>query len=203
MNTPAIHPRRAGGFTLIELLVVISIIALLATIGVTAGNAVIRRTQELKAKAVMKGLEAAINAYQAEYLRLPTAQTPLPIEDNEPYDTAAEDGKALLEVLLAKDAPHNPKGKHFWDGVPAKSPGGAGYSAQDGLRDPWGSNGYRIILDYGGNRAIANPYAGGSNSEADELQTSVIIYCAGANKMFDEAGSGSDKKTDDVKSWQY
>jgi prepilin-type N-terminal cleavage/methylation domain-containing protein len=203
VNLPRVNSRQPGGFTLIELLVVIAIIALLATIGVTVGQKTIIKTRELQAKSVMKGLEAAIRGYQTEYLRLPTSETPSPTTDNDAYDTTGENGKALLEVLLAKDAPHNPKGTHFWDGVPAKASSGAGYSAQDGLRDPWGSNGYRVVLDYGGNRAIANPYAGGPDAEADELNTIVIIYCAGANKTFEDEGSGGGKKPDDLKSWQH
>jgi hypothetical protein len=105
-------------------------------------------------------------------------------------------------VLLAKDPPHNPKGTHFWASVPAKAPNGSGYSSQDGLRDPWGSQGYRIILDYSGDRTIANPYDGSPGEGSDELHTSVIIYCAGANKVFEKGGSANGKKIDDLKSWQ-
>src|SRR3954452_14784167 len=101
MKAPRLHLAKHGGFTLIELLVVISIIAMLATIGVAGGNIVLRKAKDLQAKAAMKGLEIAIKGYKTEYLRLPSTENMT--EDNEAYDTSDETGKALLNVLLATD----------------------------------------------------------------------------------------------------
>src|SRR6187455_3433095 len=109
MKTPLLHLRKPGGFTLIELLVVISIIAMLATIGVAGGQVVIRKARELQAKAVMKGLEIAIKGYKTEYLRLPTAETSPLTEDNQAYDTSDEQGKNLINVLLSTTVERNPR----------------------------------------------------------------------------------------------
>jgi prepilin-type N-terminal cleavage/methylation domain-containing protein len=203
MKVPRFSLRKPRGFTLIELLVVISIIAMLATIGVAGGQIVIRKARELQAKAVMKSLEIAIKGYKTEYLRMPSSEDTIPNEDNQAYDTADESGRALMNVLLATGdgVTRNPRQIHFWEPPPAKS-GGVGYHPDEGLRDPWGKQGYSMILDYGGDGRIANPYAGGSDGEADELTGDVIIYCAGANTIFEEGGSTSGKKSDDVKSWQ-
>jgi prepilin-type N-terminal cleavage/methylation domain-containing protein len=198
MNAPQSNLRQRRGFTLIELLVVITIIALLATIGVVGGNIVLINARKLEAKTAMKILEAAIKSYHAEYLRMPASQTPAPAEDNQAIDTTDEAGRALLNVLLGKDPERNPKRQRFFEPSPAKA-GGAGYSTESGLRDPWG-NGYRIIMDYSADGVIANPYSG--EGEAAELNTNVIIYSAGPNKTFDEGGAAGGKKVDDVRSWQ-
>jgi prepilin-type N-terminal cleavage/methylation domain-containing protein len=201
MKTPRLRIRTMGGFTLIELLIVITIIAILATIGVTGGQVVLRMAREAEAKTVMKGLETAIMSYRTDYLRFPSTDTPVPTEDNAAFDTTDEDGRALLSLLLSRDGPRNPRGERFWQAPPAKS-GGAGYSTDHGLRDPWGVNGYRIIIDYGDDGRISNPYAGGRDGEASELTSDVIVYCAGANRTFEDGGAPNGKKMDDVKSWQ-
>lgn len=198
MNVPLLNLRKPGGFTLIELLVVISIIAMLATIGVAGGQIVIRKARELQAKAQMKGLEIAIKGYKTEYLRLPSADSNNLTEDNQPYDTAGEDGKNLMDVILAVNPLRNPRQIRFWEPPAAK--GDAGYTPDAGLRDPWGKHGYMIVLDYSNDGRIVNPYT--SETEADELTADVILYCAGANTTFEESGSTSGKRIDDVRSWQ-
>lgn len=201
MKATRLNIRTMGGFTLIELLIVIAIIAILATIGVVGGQIVLKKARETEARAVMKGVEAAIMGYRTEYLRFPSTDSPGSTEDNAAFDTMDENGRALLSLLLSRDGPRNPRGQRFWQAPPAKS-GGAGYSAEHGLRDPWGVNGYRIIIDYNDDGRISNPYAGGPDGDAGELTSDVVIYCAGANRTFEDGGAVSGKKTDDVKSWQ-
>jgi len=55
------------GFTLIELLVVISIISILATLGMTAFPAVMRLAKKNKAKTTINGLELAIKQYYNDF----------------------------------------------------------------------------------------------------------------------------------------
>lgn len=194
------------GFTLIELLVVIAIIAVLATMGVAGGQIVIRKARDLQAKAAMKGLEIGIKGYQTDYLRLPCPESTPPTADNTGgYNTIESDGMDLLNILIVPDAGNppaqNPRQIRFYDPPPAKS-GGGGYSSDGGLRDPWGKQGYVVIMDYDGDGKITNPYAGAISGEADELSTSVIIYSAGANTQFEDGGSAGGRKIDDVRSWQ-
>src|SRR5688572_7553314 len=134
MNVSRLLLRKPRGFTLIELLVVISIIAMLATIGVAGGQVVIRKARELQAKAVMKGLEIAVKGYKTEYLRLPTAETARQTEDNQAFDTSDEEGRALINVLLATAdyRDRNPRQVRFWEPPPAKADG-VGYSEARGL----------------------------------------------------------------------
>ena len=198
MKIPYQRLQKPRGFTLIELLVVISIIALLATMGVAGGQLVIKKARNLQAASVMKGLEIAIKSYKTEYLRMPSAQGTIN-QDNDGYNTADEEGRALLDVLTSADSSRNPRQIRFWDPPPTKS-GGAGYSPEMGLRDPWGKNGYMVVIDYNGDGQVANPYGNGSESEPTNISTDVIVYCAGANGIFEQ--SGASKKVDDVKSWQ-
>src|SRR5688572_24596391 len=59
----------------------ISVLAMLASLGVASGQKVLGKARELQAKAVMKGLEIAIKGYQTEYLHLPLRPDPTPAQD--------------------------------------------------------------------------------------------------------------------------
>src|SRR3954465_14367152 len=100
MKVPRLRLTKPGGFTLIELLVVISIIAMLATIGVAGGQIVMKKAKDLQAKATMKGLEIAIKGYKTEYLRLPATENTT-VDNAEGYDTSDEQGKDLINAFLA------------------------------------------------------------------------------------------------------
>jgi hypothetical protein len=148
----------------------------------------------------MKGLEIAIMCYKTEYLNLPSVGRDTPTQDNAPYDTTDANGRALMDILLAKNLSKNPREIQFWEPPTAKF-GGAGYTSEGGLRDSWGKQGYKIILDYNNDGKIANPYAG-REGEPDEISSSVILYSAGANGIFETESSMVTKRLDDVRSWQ-
>lgn len=145
--------------------------------------------RDLNAKAVMKGVEIAIKSYKTEYLRLPTVPDPASKQDDSMRDTTEDQGKFLLDVLMGGNTEHNPRQIRFWDPPPSKS-NGAGYSSTNGLVDPWGKNGYRILLDDFSTGKIADP-----EKVLGDISAEVLIYSAGPDGDFDTWG-------DNVCSWK-
>lgn len=70
MNTRLV-PRRRSAFTLIELLVVIAIIGILASMLVPAVVRAVVKAKTAKSRTEVTAIVGAINAYQADYSRLP------------------------------------------------------------------------------------------------------------------------------------
>jgi hypothetical protein len=116
-----------------------------------------------------------------EYLRLPFVTPSEPKSDNSPpYETAVGEGRALLDILL--DTPPgstiNPRHIHFWE-PPNSKTGGAGFTTASGLVDPWGSQPYRIILDYSKDGVIDDP-----EGILGPIKADVLLYSAGPDGDF-------------------
>jgi len=154
MKTTIIH--RARGFTLIELLVVIFIIAVLASLGFTAGNAAIQRARKTSALNTATAIEQAVNNFFNEYGYLPSSgSADLVIKTDDPAL-----GKGLILVLSGQEPVAatmlNTKNINFLTVKEGKESGTRGkdgmiYDASGvplAIYDPWGGP-YMVALDLG------------------------------------------------------
>jgi len=93
---------RAGArtaFTLVELLVVISIIAVLASLGFTGGQAAMRQAKKAQTLSLINTIKIGVNQYMTEYGKLPALGGEAPEEDTS-FASDGDEFKILVEVLL-------------------------------------------------------------------------------------------------------
>ena len=204
MKTPLIRRRR--GFTLVELLVVITIIIVLAAAGFAAAMKAMERAKKTKAQAALTAVEQAVNQFYNEYGRLPAINSSASADAQ--YETALEDGKKLLEPLLAKEdtsasTVQNPKQLAFLSVTEGKIKGTAGIDGLvyetgstakvRGLYDPWGHP-YKIMLDNDYDEELT-VNIGGTTKNLHGRR--VAVWSLGADGKSDDAKTAND----DVKNW--
>ncbi|MDA7888245.1 prepilin-type N-terminal cleavage/methylation domain-containing protein [Akkermansiaceae bacterium] len=197
-NAPKASPSR--GFTLIELLVVISIIAILATMGVSGYRIAMEKARRTSAHVAMNNLVHACNNYYEDYSQLPLNGGV--VEDQE----RLSDNK-LMPVLLGLESASedNPKLTSYFTHHKAKGKGAHKYGGLDRsdtharLYGPWKNDNesdrhYRIVMDYDFNKMISEPNDLGGGVQYDQR---VLIYHLGKDG---EAGPG--KNRDNVYSYK-
>jgi prepilin-type N-terminal cleavage/methylation domain-containing protein len=189
MKTPA-NPHRRPAFTLVELLVVITILAVLATIGMAVAFSVIQRANRTQALEVCRALVQALESYYDEYGTLPDLPADL--------TTDRGDGVKLLQILTAGDpnpatTAQSPKQIRFFQTQEAKNrKAGIEWSGDTvkGLWDPWGFP-YHIRLDLNYTQKLEDPFASGHIIHGPRA----LVYTFGKNNRPDGG------IRDDVKSW--
>ncbi len=106
--------RRKQKFTLVEVIVVIVIIALLATIAVPEFMSYVRKANITAARAQIKNLSAAVEAYKYDNGSIPDASSGLEALISNPGDTESWGGP----YLRAKEIPKDPWGQEYMYNVP-------------------------------------------------------------------------------------
>ncbi len=188
--------RNASGYTLIELLVVIAIVAVLAGLALPAVTLAINKGRETQARAAIKGLEAAMAAYRAEYNRLPAEGAP-----GEDLELITDGGDPLIFVLLGQTQGElNPRGEKFLNAAVASNQrnGVVMSGSSAALYDPWGRP-YSIVLDGDGDHLVGNPDAmnddpGISSDASPQLPVDMAVFSSGRD--------GRAHTRDDVTSWR-
>lgn len=192
----AAHKRRSG-FTLIELLVVIGIIAILASLAFPVTQSVLNRAYKLKAQAMVKDVQVAINNYLTEYNRLPQqgdTETPTPTDGS----------SQLIAILMGESSGQNslnPRGIVFLNANTAKNNRGGiidSGGAQISLVDQWG-NPYYVVMDGNYDNKVANPDIQSqdqtiSQGAPPQLRTRAAVFCLGPD--------GQQNTKDDIVSWR-
>jgi len=146
------------GFTLVELLVVITMIAVLAAAGFSAGSRMINKAKKVSAQAVATSLAIAVEQFYTEYSALPSGIAS-PSEAVVLVTSNGGNGVDLLRILAGEDLNNqNPRQIRFLSGKEARNgrdglvygtggTGGPGGSPIVAMIDPWGQPFY-INLDY-------------------------------------------------------
>lgn len=182
------HTLRPSSFTLVELLVVISIIGLLAGLAFPAIQGAMNSAKKGKAKAEMQSIITALKAYQAEYGRFPSPNSPEGDGDTW-YGTGdgSSESPAIFRILsgsnvTANGLQQNPREIAFLE-LPAGSTNGF-------FRDPWGKKNYALKLDTSGDGKV--------NYWVD-IRAPVLLISFGKDGNQQEPGS---KGCDDLYSWR-
>ena len=168
MKVPSLPCRR--GFTLIELLVVISIIAILMTLLFPAVSSALYAAKKTQAKNDAANIATAINAYMAEYGKLP-------IEGGASGDVdGTQETTQIMEALcpLSPSNPpdSNPRGITFLEIPKATKDGRNGRKEGGGpYNDPWGAA-YFISMDGDYDGVVKGP--SGTNATENIRKTAIV-----------------------------
>ena len=124
-----VNRKSKSGFTLIEIMLVIVIIGIIVGIAVPKISGKVGKANDVAAKASLKAIEAAVQSYEMDNLRLPDSLTDLTVQKdgNGPYLKPSELNDPWRQpFIFAKPGSHgigfdlsckSPEGKEFnnWD----------------------------------------------------------------------------------------
>ena len=170
-------------FTLMELLVVITLIAILAGIGVPAFTAVMESARKTQAKNEEQQIVAAVNAFYTDY-----GKYPLVTADTTINGTSAPSNGDLFFTLrgvsggVNLNSAVNTRAIVFIQPPVSKDQ----TNPRSGIKtlnsiwyDPWGSP-YNVMIDGNYDNQLANPYTG-DNPGGATLYLGVVAWSFGKN----------------------
>lgn len=121
------RPKNSTGFTLIELLVVITIIAILATVGLAAYSSLMKNSRNSKRQSDLKFIQSALEEYYADQLYYPVS-----LGTTLTYTNLTT---SLTKTYMAA-VPKDPKGSVYSYAQSGCGPGGTGYCLRANLETP-------------------------------------------------------------------
>ena len=183
-SNSSISVTQIRGFTLVEMLVVVAIIAILVTITVPFVSRAMTKSKVATARTDMINLKGAVQSYQNDYSRFPSARGAapnlkggdltfhLPIgrkhADGAPQDAGdwpdppvTPDNNVVMAILMAtdyganKNHGRNPKKTTYLTPNTADDKFSAGVGPDGVFRDPFG-NPYVISVDLAGDENVAD-----------------------------------------------
>jgi len=153
---------KSSSFTLVELLVVISIIGLLAGLGLPAINGAIKAGKKAEVSAMAESIKTAVNAYYAEYSSYPS------------NTSGKTDLTFLTNISTTNTNGGNYRGIAFLE-VPPKFTNANGIVTPRGFYSGTNQSNFFVLIDMGG-VGYVNPKSVSSTLTNTNVASSVAVW---------------------------